>query len=155
MAETAFPHARTWPRWSAWALALGLFLVLWLGGKDVAPWAFDWPKAQTLPAARWITAFTKWLLNEASFGLFTFAELTRFIAAVIDFPYRVVLSLLSTGFLKGQGSGAVEIVPPLSWIAVIVVFALMGAWPGGGAWPCWSPPALSSSRSSGSGKVPW
>lgn len=131
MAETALPSVRTWPRWSAWALALGLFLVLWLGGKTIAPWAFDWPKAQIVPVARWITAFTKWLLNEASFGLFTFAELTRFIAAVIDFPYRIVLSLLSTGFLEGQGSGAVQIVPPLTWIAVIAVFALMGAWAGG------------------------
>lgn len=131
MAETVLPSVRTWPRWSAWALALGLFLVLWLGGKTIAPWAFDWPKAQIVPVARWITAFTKWLLNEASFGLFTFAELTRFIAAVIDFPYRIVLSLLSTGFLEGQGSGAVQIVPPLTWIAVIAVFALMGAWAGG------------------------
>lgn len=131
MAETALPHARTWPRWSGWALALGLFLLLWLFGRDLVPWAFDWPKAQTLPVARWISAFTKWLLNEATFGLFTFAELTRFIAAVIDFPYRIVLSLLATGFLEGQGSGAVVIVPPLAWIAVIVVFALLGAWAGG------------------------
>ena len=114
-----------------WALALGLFVLLWRGGEAIAPWAFDYPRAWTLPAARWITAFTKWLLNEANFGLFTFAELTRFIAAVIDFPYRIVLSLLSTGFLKGQGSGAVQILPPLSWIAVASVFTLFGLWAGG------------------------
>ncbi len=131
MAEAILPRARTWPRWSGWVLALGLFLVLRVAGKGLAPWAFDWPKAQTVPVARWISAFTKWLLNEASFGLFTFAELTRFIAAVIDFPYRIVLSLLATGFLKGQGSGAVQILPPLAWIAVIAVFALIGAWAGG------------------------
>ncbi len=131
MAETSLPSARAWPRWSGWVLALGLFLALWLAGKELAPWAFDWPKAQTVPVARWISAFTKWLLNEATFGLFTFAELTRFIAAVIDVPYRIVLSLLATGFLKGQGSGAVQILPPLAWIAVIAVFALMGLWAGG------------------------
>ncbi|WP_347310306.1 ABC transporter permease [Defluviimonas sp. SAOS-178_SWC] len=131
MAEVSVPSSRIWPRWSGWALALGVFVLIWVAGKDLAPWAFDWPKAQTVPVARWISAFTKWLLNEATFGLFTFAELTRFIAAVIDFPYRVVLSLLSTGFLKGQGSGAVQVLPPLSWIAVIAVFAIMGAWAGG------------------------
>jgi hypothetical protein len=31
----------------------------------------------------------KWLVNEASFGLFTFTDLTRFIAAIIDVPYRL------------------------------------------------------------------
>ena len=131
MAEVTLPQSRTWPRGTAWALALAVFVTLWLAGRDLLPWAFEWPKAQIVPVARWITAFTRWLLNEASFGLFTFAELTRFIAAVIDFPYRVVLSLLSTGFLEGQGSRAVVIVPPLSWVAVIVVFALLGAWAGG------------------------
>ncbi len=94
------------------------------------PWAFDYPKALLIPAARWITAFTKWLLNEASFGLFTFAEFTRFVAAVLDVPYRFVLSLISTGFLKGEGSLAVQILPPLSWIAVIGCGALLGRQPG-------------------------
>ncbi|MEZ5777206.1 MAG: ABC transporter permease subunit [Paracoccaceae bacterium] len=118
-------------RWAGWAMALVAFVLLWQAGQTLAPWAFEWPKALTLPLARWISAFTKWLLNEATFGLFTFAELTRFIASVIDFPYRIVLSLLSTGFLKGQGSGAVQLLPPLSWVAVIGVFGFLGHWAGG------------------------
>ncbi|MCB2110871.1 MAG: ABC transporter permease subunit [Rhodobacteraceae bacterium] len=108
-----------------------LFCALWLGGAALLPWAFDWPRALTLPAARWITAFTKWLLNDASFGFFTFAELTRFIAAVIDVPYRFALSLLSTGFLDGRGSSAREILPPLSWLGVTAVFSVLGLWAGG------------------------
>jgi glycine betaine/proline transport system permease protein len=124
---------RTLPRWAGWALVLIASAALWLWGVEAAPWAVDWPKAWTIPAARWITAFTKWLLNEASFGLFTFQELTRFIAAVIDAPYRIVLSLLSTGFLDGRGSAAVQITPPLSWIAVIFCFGLLGRWAGGWA----------------------
>ena len=58
-------------------------------------------------------------------------DLTRFVSGVIDAPYRIVLSLLSTGFLRGEGSTAVEITPPLSWVAVIVSFALLGLWAGG------------------------
>ena len=114
-----------------WLVALALFAALWLAGGKALPWAFEVPKAWTFPAARWITAFTKWLLNEASFGLFTFAELTRFIAAVIDIPYRFVLSVLSTGFLDGRGSSAHQILPPLSWLGVTLGFALFGLWAGG------------------------
>lgn len=115
-----------------WALVLGAFAILWALGPSVAPWAFDYPKGAQIPAARWITAATKWLLNEATLGLFTFAELTRFVAAVLDVPYRAVLSLLSTGFLRGEGSQAVQILPPLSWIAVIGGGALLGLHGGGG-----------------------
>jgi glycine betaine/proline transport system permease protein len=73
----------------------------------------------------------KWLLEDASFGLFTFTDLTRFIAEVIQVPYRLALSLLSTGFLRGQGSDAVQVLPPLSWIAVIGIVGLMGYYAGG------------------------
>ncbi len=127
----AIPGARGLPRWAGWGLVVLICVALWLWGAKAAPWAFEWPKAWTIPVARWITAFTKWLLNDATFGLFTFQELTRFIAAVIDAPYRVVLSLLSTGFLDGRGSAAIQITPPLSWIAVIACFALLGLWAGG------------------------
>ncbi len=120
------------PGIAVWALALAAFLVLWLAGASALPWAFEVPKAWTVPAARWITAFTKWLLNDASFGLFTFAELTRFIAAVIDVPYRFVLSVLSTGFLSGRGSAAVVLLPSLSWLGVALLFAIFGLWGGGG-----------------------
>lgn len=114
-----------------WLIIGGLFILLWQAGKTYLPWAFDFPKALQLPAAGWIGGFMKWLLNEASFGLFTFSQLTRFVAAIIDIPYRVVLSLLSTGLLSGAGSSAVEILPPLSWIAVIGIVALLGYYAGG------------------------
>ncbi|MCV2869173.1 ABC transporter permease subunit [Defluviimonas sp. WL0002] len=117
--------------WAGWALTLALFVGLWLYGGQLFPWAFDYPRSISIPAARWITSFTKWLLNEATFGLFTFAELTRFIAAVLDVPYRFVLSLLSTGFQSGEGSQAVQILPPLSWVAVIGTGAILGGYAGG------------------------
>jgi len=115
---------------AAWSVALALFAGFWLFGGG-AKWAFDYPRAWQIPAQRWIGNAMKWLVDSASFGLFTFTDLTRFIASLIDLPYRLILSLLSTGFLSGQGSSAVEIVPPLSWVAVIFIVSLMGYHAGG------------------------
>ncbi len=114
-----------------WAVATGAFLVLWLYGKPVARWAFDVPSGWRIPMSRWIGDFMKWLVEDATFGLFTFKELTRFIAAVIEFPYTIVKSLLSTGLLQGSGSDAVQLLPPLSWVAVIAIVAMIGNYAGG------------------------
>ncbi|MGC4410946.1 MULTISPECIES: ABC transporter permease [Rhizobium] len=115
------------------ALALAAFAVLmaWWLGPSIGKWAFDYPRAWQIPAARHISGWMKWLVNEASFGLFSFTDLTRFTADLIDIPYRFTLSLLSTGFLSGQGSAAVQIVPPISYLGVIVLVGLMGYYAGG------------------------
>ncbi len=112
-----------------WALALAGFALLWSTGRPVA--AFKVPKDWRIPLKRWIGDAMDWLVQDASFGLFSFTELTRFIAAVIDVPYRIALSLLSTGWLEGQGSAAVQQLPPLSWIAVIGLAMLLGRYAGG------------------------
>ncbi len=114
-----------------WLLALGVFVLLWQFGKPLAGWAFKIPRDLRLPLKNWIGDGMKWLVEDATFGLFTFTEFTRFLAEVIDFPYRIALSLLSTGFLSGQGSQAIEVLPPLSWIAVIGIVAMMGRYAGG------------------------
>ena len=121
--------------WRNGAFGLGLAIICFVlfstYGKSLAPWAFSFPKTQTFPVARWISQFTKWLINDATFGLFTFTDLTRFIAAVIDLPYQIALSLFATGFMSGPGSSAVQLLPPISWIAVIAIVGLMGFYIGG------------------------
>ena len=67
-----------------------------------------------------------WLLEQASFGLFTFKELTRGIAWLLDWPFSVATSVLSSGLLQGQGSAAVQWLPPLPWLAVIAVVIAIG-----------------------------
>jgi glycine betaine/proline transport system permease protein len=130
-ATVATPAGRISPAALTWGGALVAFTVLWLWGKPYLPWAFDVPPALQIPLRQWIGDFMKWLVEDATFGLFTFTEFTRFLAAIIDAPYRVALSLLSTGFLRGQGSDAVQLVPPLSWVAVIGLVTLMGLHAGG------------------------
>jgi glycine betaine/proline transport system permease protein len=73
----------------------------------------------------------RWLVNDASFGLFTFRELTRFIAEILEWPFTAATSLLATGVLSGQGSAAVQILPPLPWIAVLVAATVIAYHAGG------------------------
>lgn len=126
------PLSRFWRNGAfVFGLAVACFVSFSIYGKSAVPWAYSFPKTQTIPIARWISQFTKWLINDASFGLFTFTDLTRFIAAVIDFPYQIALSLFATGFMSGPGSSAVQLLPPVSWIAVIAIVAMMGFFVGG------------------------
>ena len=67
-----------------------LFAALWLWGGAALPWAFEVPRAWRPSFAAWIGGFLKWLTDEAHFGLFTFRDLTRAVAAVIDVPYRLI-----------------------------------------------------------------
>ncbi|MCY0096695.1 ABC transporter permease [Hoeflea ulvae] len=115
----------------AWLLAVVAFVVFWLYAKPLLPAAFDYPKAYIVKLAKWISTAMKWLIDEATFGLFTFTEFTRFVSAVLDVPYTLAASLLSTGFLEGSGSSAIQLVPPLPWVAVIGLVMLLGHWLGG------------------------
>jgi glycine betaine/proline transport system permease protein len=108
---------------------IGLFLVTWalstwsfmLYKALDARWIIRYPKKYELPFGGWITDLINWLVEDLSFGLFTFRDFTRFISALIEAPYNLVRDLVIDGFTLGQGQQAVELLPPLSWIAVIAI----------------------------------
>ena len=128
VAETAPPDTArpySWPL--AW-LAAVLLTALLFAVQDMVPWAFKYPREWVIPLRFWLTDFMKWLMDGFDLGLFTFRELTRSIAWVVEQPYWVVKSLLSTGFLKGQGSYAVEVFPRISWVALLTGIVLLGRY---------------------------
>ena len=43
----------------AWLIAIAAFVAFWLYAKPVARAAFDYPKAYTVPLAKWISASMK------------------------------------------------------------------------------------------------
>lgn len=120
------PGARLWP--VLWTAAILAAAALWLWGGAVAGWAFEVPRRWILPLAGWISGFVTWLTRSADFGLFTFQDLTRAAAAVVQAPYAAVLGLLSTGFPAGAEAPAV---PPLPWVGVAGAAAILGLWAGG------------------------
>ena len=112
----------------------GLFVVTWLLSQYSwqlykaldARWIVKYPTGWRLPLEQRISDAMQWLVEDANFGLFTFRDLTRFLAALIETPYDWVRNLLIDGFYSGIGQNAVEIAPSLSWIAIIVTLAAMG-----------------------------
>jgi len=113
-------------------LAVATFVLAGYGkqwaGSLQADWVMKLPHGWRFPINDDISAFMDWLVEDATFGVFTFTQLTRFLSWLIEQPYNFVRSLLTDGFVSGQGDEAVEILPSLSWIAVIVVVAAMGCY---------------------------
>ena len=67
-----------------------------------------------------------WLVDDATFGLFTFREATRAVSAFLNVPLTAATAIFSTGLLRGSGSTAVQLAPPLPWIAVVGIAAALG-----------------------------
>ena len=70
-----------------WLAALVVSLILSSYSRDWLPrWALQYPRQWVVPIKNWINDFMGWLLEDAGFGLFTFKELTRGIAWLLDWP---------------------------------------------------------------------
>ena len=127
---TATPHARPRAPWPgryviAWSALLVFALAAHLG-RGTLPAVAVWPDPWIIPLRYWISDFMKWLINDFDLGLFTFRELTRSIAWLLEWPLRAVQSLLAEGFSRGIGRDAEEVFPRVPWVALIAVCALMG-----------------------------
>ena len=117
---------------SFWLCALAASFAFFFYAKDWFPrWALKYPRQWVWNLRRDISSFMDWLVNDAGFGLFTFRELTRGMAWLLEIPLNAATSLFSSGLVQGLGSDAVQLLPPLSWLAVIAVIAAMGYYAGG------------------------
>lgn len=91
-----------------------------------ARWIIRFPKKWQLNLDGYISSFLDWLVESAGFFFFSFRDLTRGIATVIDTPYQILRNVLIDGFSSGYGDTAIQLVPSLSWISVIVCVAAIG-----------------------------
>ena len=114
------------PLWLAWGALLAAGAVVLHLGEARAPWAFSYPRDWQLPLQKSVSQVMDWLVNEADLGLFTFRELMRGVAWALERPYDLVTNLLSSGFMDGQGANAIQVVPPISWLAIVLLAALLG-----------------------------
>ncbi|MGD1879844.1 MAG: ABC transporter permease [Kiloniellaceae bacterium] len=91
-----------------------------------ARWLLKVPRDLRISMKGDISAFMKWLVEDATFGLFSFTDVTRGIAWLLEQPYELAKALLVSGFVQGLGDEAVQWLPPFSWVAVIFVVAAIG-----------------------------
>ena len=95
------------------------------------PWIDTYPDSLIVPVAGGLSRFINWLVKDADFGLFTFKDLTRGFGASLDAPVHFLKGALATGFSFGGSDGSAYYIPPLSWLGMIALFAVMGASVGG------------------------
>ncbi len=123
--------ARVAPVW-LWLGALAVSLVLARIGAGLADgplgWAMVVPEGLRIDMAAGLSRAMVWLTEEASFGLFTFRDLTRAVAAVIEAPYTAVRMVLVDGWTEGRGRRAVTYFPAISWVAVVFAVFALGTW---------------------------
>jgi glycine betaine/proline transport system permease protein len=121
------PDIRTSAALGVWvgfaALAIASFA---LPDGTIPGWLREIPPPWRLGLDKAISSFMRWLVEDASFGLFTFKEATRTFSALLDVPLTAATAIFSTGLLRGSGSTAVQLAPPLPWIAVVGVVAALG-----------------------------
>ena len=106
---------------STTALVLAPFLALLVLRPLLPAWALVWPSDWAVPFIAWINAVVEVLRKHALFGLFTFRDLTRGIAATVEWPLDLMKSLLISGF-KPLG------LPALPWVMIVGLAAVLGCW---------------------------
>ena len=111
-----------------WAMLGLITATLMYLGKSEVKWAFKVPREIRFNLKAYISDFMDWLVNSADLGLFTFYELTRGISWLLEKPLDFTTGILATGLMSGEGSNAVQLTPPLSWLAVIFVLVCLGRY---------------------------
>ncbi|MEY8840156.1 ABC transporter permease [Cribrihabitans sp. XS_ASV171] len=117
--------------WLFWGVLFGVTWVLSTYAFDLyklfdARWIVRFPAAWQPDFEGAISGFMDWLLEEASLFGIQFREMTRAIAVMIEAPYNVVIGILVEGLVIGQGRDAVQLLPPLSWVAVVFSVVALG-----------------------------
>ena len=133
LAVAGAPGGSLGGRWTmVWICALVLAMALY-AADDAMPWSAKYPRGWVLPLRFWISDFMKWLINDASFGLFTFKQMTRSVAWLLAWPLEAAEGLLAAGFklVFGADEDVVFQLPRLSWVAVVAVAAMLGHHAGG------------------------
>jgi glycine betaine/proline transport system permease protein len=134
VAHTAVAPARPSAPWMRifWAGALVVALAfVFLPAAKPPDWMLDLPREYWVPVQAWISAAMKWLIETANFGLFTFSEATRFVAYLLEQPLSLATAVFARGFTQGQGTAAVELIPPLPWLAALITAYAIALHAGG------------------------
>lgn len=111
-----------------WGVSLGLPSVM-SGGNGF--WFLTWPEAWTLPLADGFNELIRGIAEFEVFEGFTVADGTRGFVPVIDTVTQNVSGMIHGGITSGFGSNTIQIVPPLSWLGILIAMTMFGYRVGG------------------------
>lgn len=114
------PRRLLWP-----GIALLTVILAELPATLFPRWVQKYPVPWRLPVADWISGFMHWLTVDAHLGPLTVSGVTRALSVILNLPLQLASMLLATGVLRGQGSEAVQLFPPIPWFALIVAVAAL------------------------------
>jgi len=133
MSDVALGRTASGPRISVGWFVAG-FVALAVLLPYVAPttfaWAKSYPAAWIVPVTDWLKALLYWLARDATFGIFTFKDMTRFVSGLFGYALAVPKALLSTGITLGEDGEGFHI-PRLSWAGMLVAVAVWSYLLGG------------------------
>ncbi|RUM98148.1 ABC transporter permease subunit [Pseudaminobacter arsenicus] len=101
------------------ALVILPFLILFLAAPSLPGWMTTVPKAWAIPFIDWTNTLIDHLREDMMFGLFSFRDLTRWVADLITWPLALVEGLLVSGF-PDVG------VPAMPWVMTAGLFGVLG-----------------------------
>ena len=114
---------RSTPRsyyWLLWLLLVMATYVLW-SQPELARSLVKYPRDMIMPLMAWISAVSKWCVDNLS-------VFTRAIAAIIDIPFQLAISLIAKGFMNVSQE---VVFPRFSWVGIIGAMAIAGYALGG------------------------
>lgn len=120
------PGRLLWPA----VTVMTAFAVL-LPPEALPAFVVKYPAEWQVPLAAWISDCVAWLMNKASFGLFTVRDLTRALSSALAVPLAAAKAVFATGIASGEGSGAVVLVPPIPWFSLTLAAAALSYAVGG------------------------
>ena len=108
--------------WPGAALVAALIVATLLMPAPVA----ELSRRAILPLSDWVGVGLNWFAREAGIGGVKIADITRALAAAAQMPIDWLKFVLADGWVKGAGFNKVSLAPPLSWLGVVLVAALLG-----------------------------
>lgn len=107
-----------------WPAALVLVVVFSVVFRGAIPALQHYPHHLVIPLQGWIDSFFDWLVYKLDFGLFTFHDATRGVAAAAGW----LLDLASIVFVNGLPRLGIA---PLPWVTTTLAAGLIGHYAGG------------------------
>ncbi|MBK8157500.1 MAG: ABC transporter permease subunit [Rhodospirillaceae bacterium] len=106
--------------WLLWLLLVVATYVLW-SHPELAKPLIKYPRSLFVPLMAWISVASKWCVDNLS-------PFTRAVAAVIDVPFQLVISLLAKGFTNVSQE---VVFPRFSWVGIVGAMSIAGYALGG------------------------